>query len=105
MPNLTWIKIAAVLAATVAGMYLKSVYDRAAEADALERKVEKMALAAAENDRKALAVETELQTVRLQAADFNRKWSKIRADQNRAVCLLDEPTVRLLKSASGDNPR
>ena len=103
MPVLMWIRIAAVVAVLVAGLYVKSVFDRAAEADALEKKVEEMALAAAKSDKAAVDLETELQDYRRQEKELNRKWSRIRADQNRNVCLLDEPTRSLLRSAgSGD---
>lgn len=104
MPVLTWIRIAAAVAVLVAGLYVKSVFDRAAEADALEKKVEEMALAAAKSDKAAVDLETELQTYRRQEKELNRKWSRIRADQNRNVCLLDDPTRSLLRSAgSGDS--
>ncbi|MBP3955378.1 hypothetical protein J8F10_08805 [Gemmata sp. G18] len=100
-----WIKLGAVLAAIALFGYLNSRLDRANEADALERRVEELNSAASEKDRKAAELETELQAMRLQATEINRKWSNLRAEKNRPVCRLDDATIGLLKSASAPDAR
>lgn len=79
--------------------YLDARLERADEADALEAQVYELRAAAAEKEQKAVALETELQASRLKATEINKKWSRVRAQQNRNPCQLDADTIGLLRAA------
>lgn len=102
---MNWIKLGAVLAALALGGYVKARLDRANEADDLARQVADMTKASTEKDEKVKSLEKKKQANRFQADEFNRQWSNIRAEKNRPVCQLDDPTRSLLRSASDWNPR
>jgi hypothetical protein len=97
--------LGAIATAYGTGVYVKGKFERAAEADRLEKDLSDLKEGVRKRDEEAARKEAEVQALRKQAADINREWGKIRGKKDRSICVLDADTIRVLQLAGSADAR
>ena len=101
-----WLQVGGVAAVALAllltGAYVQGKFEEAEQAEVLRTQIKDMTARLDKANTKAVEAEAEIQADRDALATLTRKWTRTRADKDRAPCQLDPDALGVLRGATAD---